>query len=234
MQAAAIHCKGLNKTFQMGLTQIMALRGVELEVWPGEFMMLMGPSGCGKTTLMSVVAGILHPDEGQCCVLDLDYSIATAENLACFRARHIGFIFQSFHLIPTLTVSENVAIPLIVGGATRKEALIKAADMLEQVGLTNYAEGRPQALSGGQQQRVAIARALVHKPDIVLCDEPTSALDHHTGIGVLDLMKHMNRAYQTTFLVITHDQRIAHYADRIAHMDDGAITHVETQHERTN
>lgn len=227
----AIRCQKLTKKFRLGNASIQALSETELEVYSGEFLILMGPSGCGKTTLMSIVAGILHSDEGECEVLGLTYGSASSEELAQFRARNIGFIFQSFNLIPTLTVVENVAIPLIINGATREEALDKARDMLQQVGLgSDYVDGRPQSLSGGQQQRVAIARALVHQPSIVLCDEPTSALDHHTGIGVLDLMKHMNQTYKTTFLIITHDQRIAHYADRIAHMDDGAITHVETQH----
>lgn len=226
----AIHCHNITKTFHMGNSSITALNAVELEVFKGEFMMLMGPSGCGKTTLMSVVAGILHSDTGSCKVLGISYQNTSDDAIAIFRARHIGFIFQSFNLIPTLSVCENVAIPLIIAGESRSEALEHADDMLIQVGLANHGNGLPNALSGGQQQRVAIARALVHKPSIVLCDEPTSALDHHTGLTILDTMKHMNQKFGTTFMIITHDQRIAHYADRIAHMDDGAITHVETPH----
>lgn len=228
--STAIHCHNITKTFQMGTSCVTALNNVELEVLTGEFMMLMGPSGCGKTTLMSVIAGILHSDKGSCTVLETSYQSTSDEDIASFRARHIGFIFQSFNLIPTLTVAENVAIPLIIAGESRDQAIDHAHNMLAQVGLANYGNGRPNALSGGQQQRVAIARALVHKPSIVLCDEPTSALDHHTGLAVLDVMKQMNRTLGTTFMIITHDQRIAHYADRIAHMDDGAITHVEIPH----
>lgn len=228
--STAIHCHNISKAFQAGASTITVLNAVELEVKTGEFMMLMGPSGCGKTTLMSIIAGILQNDSGTCRVLDMLYQNTHNEAVSAFRAQNIGFIFQSFNLIPTLSICENVAIPLIINGAEREGALKHAHDTLIQVGLSEHGQGRPNALSGGQQQRVAIARALVHKPSIVLCDEPTSALDHQTGLSVLDLMKHMNRTLGTTFLVITHDQRIAHYADRIAHMDDGIITHLEVPH----
>lgn len=140
-----------------------------------------------------------------------------------FVGKNIGFIFQSFNLIPTLTVLENIAVPLFINGVERTQALNDAYTMLCEVGLSERANSKPTALSGGQQQRIAIARALVHKPKLVICDEPTSALDHATGVKILELMKKINQAWHTTFLIVTHDSRIFEYADRIAHMDDGRI-----------
>lgn len=230
----AIECSKLSKTFGEGNSKVKALKDVDLSVHEGEFMMLMGPSGCGKTTLMSVIAGILRSDEGFCKVGPLNYEFTSSDKLANFRAKHIGFIFQSFQLIPTLTIAENVAIPLIIGGQRREDALRDVANILDMVGLGGRAEQMPSILSGGQQQRVAIARSIVHMPPLILCDEPTSALDHHTGSNILDLMKQMNKEKGITFLVITHDQRITKYADRIAYMDDGQITHVEKNIESAN
>jgi putative ABC transport system ATP-binding protein len=228
IKSLAISCHTITKSFTSGGEVIPVIRGASLEVPRGEFMMLVGPSGCGKTTLISILAGILHYDSGQCHVLGNDFAKLSNRAMLDFRAREIGFIFQQFHLLPSLTVAENVSIPLIINQVDANTANAKAREMLHEVGLGDKANYRPNQLSGGQQQRVAIARALVHEPKLVVCDEPTSALDHDTGMKIMDVIKHMQQKRGTTVLVVSHDNRIFHYADRIAHMDDGAITHIET------
>lgn len=224
----AILCQNVTKSFRAGGEDVPVIRGANLEVGAGEFFMLVGPSGCGKTTLISIIAGILHFDDGDCTILGENYSAMNAEQLLDFRAKNIGFIFQSFHLIPTLSIAENVAIPLIINKFPRVDAIKKATAMLDEVGIGDRASAMPNQLSGGQQQRVAIARALVHEPALLICDEPTSALDHDTGMKIMDVMKAMQKKQGTTLVVVTHDNRVFHYADRIAHMDDGTITHIET------
>jgi putative ABC transport system ATP-binding protein len=174
----AVHCTGVTKTYGTGNAKVIALRGIELDVHTGELLMLVGPSGCGKTTLISVIAGILDQDEGSCVVFDRDWQQMSLYAKTRYRGRHIGFVFQAFNLLPTLTAAENVAIPLLINGGGRREALSRAQEVLAQVGLGERAEAVPAQLSGGQQQRVAIARALVHDPKLIVCDEPTSALDH--------------------------------------------------------
>lgn len=222
----AIHCQGLRKTFITGNVETYALRHIDVEVYDGEFMMLVGPSGCGKTTLISVMAGILTQDAGTCTVLGEDFTRMDSETLLAFRASNIGFIFQSFNLIPTLTVAENISIPLLINGVDRPHAMDQAYCMLEEVGLHDRGDSLPNVLSGGQQQRVAIARALIHSPRLVICDEPTSALDHTTGAQILELMRAINKEKHTTFVIVTHDSRIFNYADRMAHMDDGSIKRI--------
>jgi len=218
-----VRCRGVVKRFGEGAGEVYALRGVDLDIKAGEFMMLVGPSGCGKTTLISVIAGILAADEGGCEVLGERYEIMRSSQKMDFRARNIGFVFQQFNLLPSLSIAENVAIPMIINGHDRGHALQAARAMLEEVGLGDRANSKPNLLSGGQQQRVAIARALVHEPKILLCDEPTSALDHTTGMKILDMMRALSAKHGTTLIVVTHDSRIFKYADRIAHMDDGRI-----------
>ncbi|NBX02731.1 MAG: ABC transporter ATP-binding protein [Alphaproteobacteria bacterium] len=224
----AVACKGLTKTFGEKGNEVIALRSLDLEIDAGEFFMLVGPSGCGKTTLISIIAGILSRDSGQCHVLGHDYTQMSSRELLDFRAKNIGFIFQSFNLLPSLTIAENVAVPLIIGGMERHKAVEKAKEMLGEVGLGDRWKAKPNLLSGGQQQRVAIARGLVHSPKLLVCDEPTSALDHETGVKIMDLMKRLNKERGTTLVVVTHDNRIFHYAGRIAHMDDGHITSITT------
>jgi len=225
----AVSCQNITKSFKAGDETITVIRGVDLEIQNGEFFMLVGPSGCGKTTLISIIAGILHYDSGMCEVLGQNYANMPSAKMLDFRAKNIGFIFQAFHLIPTLTVAENVSIPLIINKVDRTEAMQRANNMLAEVGLAGRGDAMPNNLSGGQQQRVAIARALVHEPKILVCDEPTSALDHDTGMKIMDVMKHMQQKLGTTLIVVSHDNRIFGYADRIAHMDDGMITHIETK-----
>jgi len=223
----AVICRNVTKSFAAGGDVIPVIRGAELEIEKGEFFMLVGPSGCGKTTLISIIAGILYYDGGECNVLGENYANMNATQILDFRAKNIGFIFQSFHLIPTLTVAENVSIPLVINKIGHEEALARARRMLAEVGLADKADSFPNQLSGGQQQRVAIARALVHEPNLLVCDEPTSALDHDTGMKIMDVMKNLQKKLGTTLIVVTHDNRVFQYADRIAHMDDGMITNIE-------
>ena len=225
----SITCRGVTKTYGTGNAAVQALRGVDLEVRTGELLMLVGPSGCGKTTLVSVLAGLLQRDAGECLVLAQDYEKLNPRETTRFRGRNIGFVFQSFDLIPTLTAAENAAIPLLIGGAKWGPALATTRAMLQTVGFDNrMMDSLPADLSGGQQQRVAIARALVHHPKLIVCDEPTSALDSESGKRVMELMREFARGQDRVLVVVTHDDRIFEFADRIAWMEDGRITKVES------
>ena len=222
----AIRCRNLVKSYGAGATQVAALRGVDLDVVRGELLMLVGPSGCGKTSLISIIAGILDQDGGECTVLGRDLLAMGADERTVFRGKSIGFVFQAFNLLPALSVTENVALPLIINGAPRPAALARARTMLESVHLGGRGDERVGNLSGGQKQRVAIARALVHEPELIICDEPTSSLDHAAGQQVMEILRAIARAPQRAVVVVTHDARIFDYADRIARMDDGGIVEV--------
>jgi len=225
----AILCSNITKTYGTGDTQVQALRGVDLEVRTGELLMLVGPSGCGKTTLISIMAGILDQSSGSCQLFGQDLGELSPTERTRYRGRHIGFVFQAFNLIPTLTVAENVAIPLLINGESQERALARAAECLEEVGLGAKLHALPAQLSGGQQQRVAIARALVHDPRLVVCDEPTSALDHHTGNRVMEILRGLAMKGGRSLVIVTHDARIFEFADRIAHVDDGQIQRIEVR-----
>jgi putative ABC transport system ATP-binding protein len=216
----------VTKSYVAGDTVTRALRGVDLDVAAGELLMLVGPSGCGKTTLISVIAGILNQDAGQCTVFGHDLHHMTDRQRTIYRGRNIGFVFQAYNLIPTLSARENVAVPLLIGGMGRREALKQAGDFLDFVGLTDKVESLPTQLSGGQQQRVAVARSLVHQPRLIVCDEPTSALDQDTGHKIMGLFRSVARANDRALIVVTHDSRIFSFADRIARMNDGVIESV--------
>lgn len=224
----ALHCRDITKTFISGEVKVKALQGVDLDVYAGELLMLVGPSGCGKTTFVSVVTALLGFDSGRCVVLEHDLSTMEEEEKTAFRGKEIGFVFQAFNLIPALSAAENTALPLTIFGTPKKTALSRANEMLRSVGLEKREDFLPGALSGGQQQRVAIARALVHRPRLVICDEPTSSLDHKSGQTVMELLKRLTKEHGVTMIVVTHDERIYKYADRIAHMEDGKILKVET------
>lgn len=224
--APVIACRQLRRWFGRSPDTVHALRGIDLDVRQGELFMLVGPSGCGKTTLISIMAGILKPSEGSCLVLGEDICSLSPLEQVRFRARNIGFVFQSFNLLPALSAAENVAMPLFIQGYDRQAAIDQAHNTLSLVGLGARGKSLPAQLSGGQQQRVAIARALIHQPEIIVCDEPTSALDHKTGQQVIELMQELTKEHGTTLIVVTHDSRIFDYADRIGEMDDGIITAV--------
>jgi putative ABC transport system ATP-binding protein len=227
----AIRCRDLHKWFGAEPTRVAALRGINIDVHSGELLMLVGPSGCGKTTLISVLAGILDRDAGQCSVLGTDLGALPKRERARFRARSIGFVFQQFNLMPSMTAAENVAIQLLLQGVGLAAALKAARSALADVGLSDRSDSRPPTLSGGQQQRVAIARAVVHNPRLLVCDEPTSALDHETGHLIMQNLRRAIDDRQTTAIVVTHDRRILEFADRVAFMDDGRIARVHSREE---
>jgi len=228
-QRLAVSCRGVTKEFGTGEQRVQALRGVDLDVFAGELTYLVGPSGCGKTTLISVLSGILTRSAGSVQVFGQDLAALTGNALVRWRGANVGFVFQALNLVPTLTVAENVAVPLLIQGRPHGEARERATALLARVGLDGRANSLPALLSGGQQQRVAIARALVHEPRLVVCDEPTSALDHVTGQRVMELLREVASSPTRSLLVVTHDARIFSLADRIAHMDDGVIERLETR-----
>ena len=207
-------------------SEVKVLRGVDFEVHYGEMTFLVGPSGCGKTTLLSVIAGLLNATAGDLRVLGADLAHLRNGKAVEFRRKNLGFVFQQFNLLPALTAAENASIPLLAAGWNRRKAVEKAVAILEDLGLGHRVSAKPNQLSGGQQQRVAFARALIHEPRLLVCDEPTSALDAETGHHVMDLLRRIAVRPDRAVLVVTHDNRIFPFADRIAHMNDGLITHV--------
>jgi putative ABC transport system ATP-binding protein len=223
----AVHCHGITKTYGTGATRVAALRGIDLDVLPGELLMLVGPSGSGKTTLISVVAGILDRDEGDCVLFGQDLGHVSSNERVIYRGRNIGFVFQAFNLIPTLSAAENAAIPLLINGVNMDQALARAMERLREVGLEGRENSLPSQLSGGQQQRVAIVRSVIHNPRLVVCDEPTSALDGETGRHVMEVLRRLAVGPDRALVIVTHDARIFEFADRIAHMDDGRIARIE-------
>jgi putative ABC transport system ATP-binding protein len=224
----AVHCRGVTKSYGKGDTKVVALRGIDLDIKRGELMMLVGPSGCGKTTLISVLAGILDRDGGECSVFGNDFATMGQRRKTKWRGENVGFVFQAFNLLPTLTAAENVAVPLMILGQRRGPAVKRAKEVLGLVGLQDRSHSLPSQLSGGQQQRVAIARALIHKPSLIVCDEPTSALDHETGHVIMRLLKNVALSPERALVIVTHDARIFGFADRIARMDDGHIERIVT------
>jgi putative ABC transport system ATP-binding protein len=222
----AVDCRGVTKSYGTGDARVTALRGVDLQVYTAELLMLVGPSGCGKTTLISIMGGVLDQDEGDCLVFDRDLKQLSQREKTLFRGRNIGFVFQEFHLLPTLTVTDNVAVPLLINGIGRGEAFARAKEALSRVGLGERTDSYPAELSVGQQQRVAIARAVVNSPKLVVCDEPTSALDHKTGVKVMELLREIALEADRALLIVTHDPRILQFSDRIAKMNDGRVEEI--------
>ena len=227
----AVHVRSVTKTFGTGEARTRALKGVDFDARMGEMLMIVGPSGCGKTTLLSAIAGTLQFDDGEIDVFGTPLHNLSDREVTQFRARNVGFIFQQFNLIPTLTLVENVSVPLLVNGRPRREAERRSRALLDQLGLEGRGNERPLNLSGGQQQRVAIARALVHEPRLVICDEPTSALDKDTGAKIMESLREVARHPERCVIVVTHDNRVFKYADRMTEMEDGRVQRVHEQGE---
>jgi putative ABC transport system ATP-binding protein len=214
--------KGLAKTYQMGEVKVTALVDVDLTVYKGEFIVLLGPSGSGKSTLLNILGGLDSPTSGSAHFADHELTTATETELTTYRREHVGFVFQFYNLIPSLTVRENVE--LVTDIATHP---MPALEALALVGLADRVDHFPSQLSGGEQQRVAIARAIVKRPDVLLCDEPTGALDYVTGKLVLEVIANINRDMGTTAIVITHNAAIAGMADRVLYLGEGRVQRIE-------
>ncbi len=224
MQGEAIRISGVAKDFAVGDSKIRVLHDIAVSIRSGELTYLVGESGSGKTTLISIIAGILYPSEGSVEVFGTDIYRLSDTELVRFRLATIGFIFQQYNLLPTLTAAENASVPLIAAGVPKADAIEQARDLLAKLNIADQADKLPRALSGGQQQRVAIARALVHAPRLIVCDEPTAALDARSGRRVMDLLREVALASDRAVIIVTHDNRIFDLADRILNMEDGRIT----------
>jgi putative ABC transport system ATP-binding protein len=226
MEAALniIEIKGLKKDYALGKTTVHALRGIDLTIRKGEFLSIIGPSGSGKTTLLNIIGCIDKASVGMVKVAQREITTLNDREITDIRLHHVGFIFQTFNLIPVLNAVENVEFPLLLMKKyTRSEVRKKAERFIQDVGLTECMKHRPAELSGGQRQRVAIARALVTNPDIVLADEPTANLDSVTGAQILDLMREMNSKEKTTFIFSTHDPNVMKFANNVVKIKDGVI-----------
>jgi putative ABC transport system ATP-binding protein len=232
----AVSCRGVTKEYGAGDTKTLALRGADLSLYAGELSLIVGPSGCGKTTLISIVAGLLDPTAGSVTVLGTERSQLGGRRLVEFRARNIGFVFQQYNLLPALSAAENAAVPLIIAGWPRTKSLARAKEILASVGLAHRADAYPAQLSSGQQQRVAIARALIHEPRLLVCDEPTAALDAEAGHTVMELLRKVAVQPDRAVIVVTHDNRVYGFGDRIVQMSDGRVERVEEgrQYRSTN
>jgi len=220
---SAITARDIHKHFLMGGEPLEVLRGIDLDIAHGEVVCLQGPSGSGKSTLLNLIGALDRPSTGRITVDGIELESMSDEDAARYRREKVGFVFQSFNLVPTLTAEENVMLPLIFGGVDVEERKRRATEALDHVGLSHRTGHRPTELSGGEQQRAAIARAIVGKPSVVLADEPTGNLDTATGEQILDLLTEMNRKSGQTFLITSHDAEVASRADRIVHIRDGRI-----------
>jgi putative ABC transport system ATP-binding protein len=225
--AAVFRVCGVSKSYQMGEVVVHALRGIDLELYAGELVVLLGASGSGKSTLLNILGGLDVPTSGEVYYLDHRLSGASEDALTRFRREHVGFVFQFYNLIPSLTALENVALVTEIA-----ERPIDPADALRLVGLTERRDHFPAQLSGGEQQRVAIARAVAKRPDVLLCDEPTGALDYATGKLVLDVLARVNKELGTTTVLITHNAVIAAMADRVIRMSSGRIVEITRNPQR--
>jgi len=221
-EAVVFHVHGVTKIYQMGEVQVHALRGVDLDLHGGEFTVLLGASGSGKSTLLNILGGLDTPSEGHVLYGERDLTRASESELTAYRRYHVGFVFQFYNLIPSLTARENVAVVTEIA-----KAPMQPEQALQLVGLDQRMDHFPAQLSGGEQQRVAIARAIAKNPDVLLCDEPTGALDSKTGIVVLEALQRVNQELGTTTAVITHNAGIAQMADRVIHLADGRISQVD-------
>ena len=229
-----ISCQGLKKTYYMGKEHVDALRGINLEVKKGEFIALLGKSGSGKSTLLNMLAGLEPPTDGQVSIKDYPLHTLNETQITNIRKKHVGFIFQSYNLLPTHTALENVMLPLVFNNMKKKERIEKATFILEAVGLGDRLGHKPNQMSGGQQQRVSIARAFVNNPEIVFADEPTGNLDTKTSEEVIEIMSSMIELHNQTFIMVTHDEETSQNADRIVHMKDGLIDRIWDNNKNEN
>jgi putative ABC transport system ATP-binding protein len=220
---AGVQLSNINKDFPVGDRDIRVLHDINADIRMGELTMIVGPSGCGKTTLISILSGILSTTTGEIDLMGTALTKISDTKKVLFRRKNIGFIFQQYNLLPALTAAENASMALSAAGVPEKEALARARKILEEIGMEGQTEKLPRQLSGGQQQRVAIARALAHNPKLIVCDEPTAALDAKTGQQVMEILRNVANDKNRAVLIVTHDNRIYHFADRILEMSDGRI-----------
>jgi len=223
MAKAVVEIQGLKKEFQRDSFSVVALENINLVVTEGEFLCLMGPSGSGKTTLLNIIAGIDRPTAGELRVLEENVATMSEDRLAAWRNVHVGFVFQTFNLIPVLTAFENVELPLLLTKLSTRERKEHVMTALKLVGLEDRVHHYPRQLSGGQEQRVAIARAIVTDPTLLMADEPTGDLDAHSADEVLDILSRLNRDFKKTIILVTHDPRAAHHATLIRHLEKGEL-----------
>lgn len=226
---ALVDVQEVHKTYSLGKTEVHALRDVSLSVQRAEFLSIVGPSGSGKTTLLNLIGCIDRPTKGRVLFDGQDVSDYGDNDEADVRLHRMGFVFQTFNLVPVLSVVENVEFPMILSGVSRSKRRARAAELVDAVGLSRFAKHKPDELSGGQRQRVAIARALVNEPELVIADEPTANLDSETGGMIVDLMKTLNRDQGVSFIFSTHNPEITQYAQRIVRLRDGRIEDVEVK-----
>lgn len=231
-QRIVVEVEDLYKIYKVGTNKVRALNGVSFQVYEGEFCAIVGTSGSGKSTLLNMLAGLEHPTKGQIVIRGRHIEKLNENQLVAFRREHVGFIFQSFNLMGTMNAIENVALPLSFRGVPKKERMRRAERMVKLVGLEKHKKHRPNQMSGGQQQRVGMARALVLNPDIVFADEPTGNLDSVTSAEMMNLMRNVVNKHHKTLVMVTHDNQLASYADRIIHIRDGKIIEIEDNTER--
>ena len=227
MKQSIVRTKGVTKIYTMGDIQVHALRGIDLEIASGEYVSIMGPSGSGKSTIFNMIGALDKPTAGKVYIEEVDVAQLDAYELAWLRCRKIGYIFQTFNIIPVMTALENVTLPMTFAGLTTDEARDKGADLLALVGLADRLNHKPFELSGGQQQRVAVARALANDPTLILADEPTGNLDLSTGREIIELLKEMNETRNVTVISNTHDHKMVSVSDRIIRIEDGQIEKIE-------
>lgn len=231
LSSHVVRVSGVTKNFKMGKMEVSALKGIDLDISAGEYLSIMGPSGSGKSTLFNMIGGLDKPTSGRVFIDEVDIAQLDAYELAWLRCRKIGYIFQTFNIIPVMTALENVTLPMIFGGVSNEAAVEKGMTLLEQVGLKERFQHKPFELSGGQQQRVAVARALANDPAIILADEPTGNLDLTTGEEIIALLKHLSKERGVTIISATHDIKMLNVSDRVVWIRDGRVDKIEGRDE---
>jgi len=219
----AVELRDVKKSYHIGAIEVLALRGISLQVAPGEFVAIAGPSGCGKTSLLNVIGGLDRADTGEVLVDGRNLQLLSAGELARLRLQRLGFVFQAYNLLPVLTAQENAEFPLLLQGVPTKQRKERVQKLFAEIGLSGLESRRPGELSGGQQQRVAVARAMISEPALILADEPTANLDSVMATALLEVMEQLNRAHGTTFVYATHDPQVMDRAHRLLHLRDGQI-----------